>query len=275
MMETYSGRIVIAEDEDNIRAGLRDVLGKDGHVVTDVGSGEEALAALATNPFDTAIVDIRMPGMSGIELLQSIRAGWGHVAVIILTGHGDLDSAMAAVKAGAHDYLLKPAQPETIRRTVLEAVKMSRRRKKQTQLIEAMRSGLAGMDDPPDDAANDSTASAGRRPLVIGDLYLDLRAHELFQSGRAIHLSPTEFKLLAVLASQPNEVVDYPTLARLSLGYDTTLWEAKELIKRHVSAIRRKIEPDPVSPHYILNVRGVGYRLAASDPDHLANVVPD
>jgi DNA-binding response OmpR family regulator len=131
------------------------------------------------------------------------------------------------------------------------------------------------MDDPPDDAANDSLASAGRRPLVIGDLYLDLRAHELFQSGRAIHLSPTEFKLLAVLASRPNEVVDYPTLARLSLGYDTTLWEAKELIKRHVSAIRRKIEPDPVSPHYILNVRGVGYRLAASDPDHLANVVPD
>jgi DNA-binding NtrC family response regulator len=103
MMETYSGRIVIAEDEDNIRAGLRDVLGKDGHVITDVGSGEEALAALATNPFDTAIVDIRMPGMSGIELLQSIRAGWGHVAVIILTGHGDLDSAMAAVRAGAHD----------------------------------------------------------------------------------------------------------------------------------------------------------------------------
>ena len=274
-METYSGRIVIAEDEDNIRAGLRDVLGKDGHVVMDVGSGEAALAALTANPFDTAIVDIRMPGMSGIELLQSIRARWEHVAVIILTGHGDLDSAMAAVKAGAHDYLLKPAQPETIRRTVLEAVKMSRRRKKQTQLIEAMRSGLAGMDDPPDDAANDSTASAGRRPLVIGDLYLDLRAHELFQSGRAIHLSPTEFKLLAVLASQPNEVVDYPTLARLSLGYVTTLWEAKELIKRHVSAIRRKIEPDPASPHYILNVRGVGYRLAASDPGHLANVVPD
>ena len=69
--------------------------------------------------------------------------------------------------------------------------------------------------------------------------------------------------------------VDYPTLARLSLGYDTTLWEAKELIKRHVSAIRRKIEPDPASPRYILNVRGVGYRLAASDPGHFANAVPD
>ena len=120
-METYSGRIVIAEDEDNIRAGLRDVLGKDGHVVTDVGSGEEALAALATHPFDTAIVDLRMPGMSGIELLQSIRARWGHMAVIILTGHGsDTDKEMC-MKLGAFAYLQKPLDIDLLSDTIKRA----------------------------------------------------------------------------------------------------------------------------------------------------------
>ena len=142
-METNPARIVIAEDEANIRAGLRDVLVKEGHFVKDVGSGEEALAALATGMFDAVIADIRMPGMSGIELLQSIRARWGYLTVIILTGHGDLESAMAAVRAGAHEYLLKPAQPEAILRTVREAVTISRRRRAEGQLIEAMRSPVA------------------------------------------------------------------------------------------------------------------------------------
>ena len=144
-MDSISGQILIAEDEANIRAGLCDVLGQDGHAVNDVGSGEEALAVLATGLFDAAIVDIRMPGMSGIELLQSIQARWDHLAVIILTGHGELDSAMAALKAGAHDYMLKPAQPETIRQTVLEAVRVSRARRERSRLLDAMRSGLLSL----------------------------------------------------------------------------------------------------------------------------------
>lgn len=264
-METNPARIVIAEDEANIRAGLRDILVKEGHFVRDVGSGEEALVALATGVFDAVIADIRMPGMSGIELLQSIRARWGYLAVIILTGHGDLESAMAAVRAGAHEYLLKPAQPEAILRTVREAVTVSRRRRAEGQLVEAMRSSLARMDDVAGDASSGSTASSGNRLFKFGGLHIDPRAHEVYRDGTVVHLSPTEFKLLVALASRPDEVVDYTTLARLSLGYDTTLWEAKELLKRHVSAMRRKIEADPASPRYLLNVRGVGYRLAAAD----------
>ncbi|MCP4362575.1 MAG: response regulator transcription factor [Chloroflexi bacterium] len=263
-MNTISGRVLIVDDEVNIRGGLRDVLIKDGHGVTDVGSGEEALVTLASATYDVALVDIRMPGISGIELLQTIRERRPHLAVIILTGHGGLESAMAAIKAGAHDYLLKPAQPKIIRQTVIEAIASSRRHREQAHLVESLRTSLTRFDDiVAEEPAHNSTSTPDMHSLGVGDLHIDLHTHEMRRNGNPVHLSPTEFKLLVALASHPNDVVDYVTLAQLSLGYEPSLWEAKELIKRHVSAVRHKIEPDPTAPRYLLNVRGVGYRLTA------------
>jgi len=266
-MNTNSGRVLVVEDEVNIRAGLRDTLLKDEHIVIDVSSGEEALARLTVTPCDAAVVDIRMPGMSGIELLQAIRAQWQHISVIMLTGHGDLESAMAAVKAGAHDYLLKPAPPDTIRQAVREAVATSRRRRKQAGLLESLRAGLADLDEGVAGQHPAPPTSSELRSLDVGRLHLNFSTYELDRDGIPIHLSPTEFKLLTILASHLDEVIDYTTLAHLSLGYEPELWEAKELVKRHVLAIRRKIEVDPATPRYIINVRGVGYRLASPRDD--------
>lgn len=259
----HPGRILIVDDEVNIRTGLRDVLVRDGHTVTEAGSGQEALTLLESFDCDAAVVDIRMSGMSGIELLEVIRARWPHVAVIMLTGHGALESAMAAVKEGAHDYLLKPARPETIRGTLTTAITVSRRRKAETQLLEAMQAGLRRLDAAKDAAPRpEAPGSSEPRRLKIGDLHIDLRAYEVRRDGTPISLSPTEFKLLVALASRPGETVDYVSLVQESLEYEAEVWEAKELIKRHVFALRHKIEPDPAAPRYILNVRGVGYRLA-------------
>jgi two-component system KDP operon response regulator KdpE len=267
MMNPISGQVLIVEDEVNIRAGLRDTLLKDEHVVIDAGSGEEALAKLKAIPCDAAVVDIRMPGMSGIELLQAIRAQWQHISVIMLTGHGDLESAMAAVKAGAHDYLLKPAHLEQIRQTVREAVSTSRWRRKQASLLESLRAGLADLEEGVAGQNPAPPTSSETRSLDMGRLHLNFSTYELERDGIPIHLSPTEFKLLTILAVHLDEVIDYATLARLSLGYEPELWEAKELVKRHVLAIRRKIEVDPATPHYIINVRGVGYRLVLPRDD--------
>lgn len=260
-MEAISGRILIVEDEVNIRRGLRDLLTRDGHAVADAGSGEAALATLAQADHDLAIVDIRLPGMSGIELLQAIRRRWPHLAVVILTGHGDLASAMAAIKAGAHDYLLKPAQPDAIRQTVSEAVAVSRRRRERAHLLESLRSGLDRLDAVAGPPAVTTAAAGGARRLGIGDLQIDLSTHEVRRGEEDIHLSPSEFRLLVALASRPGDVIDYTTLVKVSLGYETAAWEARELIKRHVFALRQKLEPDPAAPRYLLNVRGVGYRL--------------
>jgi len=264
-MASHPGKVLIVDDEVNIRKGLRTILNKDGHQVRDVGTAEEALQAMETFPVETAIVDIRMPGMSGTDLLATIRRRWPHVTVILLTGHGTLESAMTAVKEGAHDYLLKPAQPETIREVLGDALAASRRRHDQDQLLQTLRDGLQRLEVLPGKETTPSASHPVQRRLATGDLEIDLQAHLVLKGGEEIELTPSEYNLLVTLAQRAGEVVDYVSLVNLALEYEAELWEAKELIKRHVFTLRQKIEPEPGEPRYVRNVRGVGYRLA--DPD--------
>ena len=266
-MLSHPGKVLIVDDEKNIRQGLRTLLSKDGHQVRDAATAEEALALLETFPVEAAVVDIRMPGMPGTELLATIRERWPHVTVVLLTGHGTLESAMTAVREGAHDYLLKPAQPEAIRDAVAGALAAARQRRDQNQLLRTLRDGLQRLDFMPDSAANQSLTGTqpATRELTIGALQIDLQGHVVRQEGEEIELTPSEYNLLVTLAQRAGEVIDYVSLVNLALEYEAELWEAKELIKRHVFTLRQKIEPDPGEPKYVRNVRGVGYRLA--DPD--------
>ena len=263
------GKILIIDDETNIRRGLKAILAKDGHEVKEVASAEEALPVLEFFPCEAAIVDIRMPGMSGVELLHKIRARWPTVSVILLTGHGTLESAMAAVKEGAHDYLLKPTQPNAIRETIASALAASRWRREEAQLFNSLRTSLKRMEELPAKPVAGQVVSSGnrleRRHLIVGDLTIDTQAYQVRRGSELISLSPTEFQLLVTLAERAGQVIDYMTLVQLSLNYEAEPWEAKELIKRHVFSLRQKLEPEPSSPRYILNVRGVGYRMASPE----------
>lgn len=262
----FPGKILIVDDEANIRVGLQAILAKDGHEVKEVASAEEALPVLETFACEMAIVDIRMPGMSGVELLHEIRIHWPYISVVLLTGHGTLETAMTAIKEGAHDYLLKPTQPADLRRAVNKALVDARQRREQAQLLESLRTslhrlGLLSESLDSDQVGDDPVANP--RQLIVGDLHINLQAYEVRRNDIPISLTPSEFQLLVALAARPGEVVDYVTLVRLSLDYEAEPWEAKELIKRHVFSLRKKVEPDPSSPQYIINVRGVGYRLAS------------
>ncbi|MFW6097528.1 MAG: response regulator transcription factor [Chloroflexota bacterium] len=261
MMTARPGKILIVDDEPNIRKGLRAILARDGHNVRDVATGEEALEALETFAIEVAVVDIRMPGMSGTELLTLIRRRWPHVAVLLLTGHGTLETAITAVKQGAHDYLLKPAQPDEIRAVVNQALASARHRRDESQLLDTMRSTLRRLDGLDRSEDPQAQQPEEQRHLTVGDLEIDRQAHEVLRCGEPVSLTPTEYQLLLVLALREGEVIDYVTLAQLVLEYEAELWEAKELIKRHVFALRQKIEPEPAHPTYVVNVRGTGYRL--------------
>ena len=259
------GAILIVDDEAAIRQGLTAVLTRDGHQVTAASGVDEALAALASGAFEAAIVDIRMPGRSGIELLREIKERQPATAVILLTGQGTLETAMAAIQAGAADYLLKPAQPAPIRRTVNEALRSARRDQQQAHLLQTLRSGLNALDTlpaagPSPSGPSDTAVSSVQK---VGELQINRPAHRVTVNDRHVPLTPAEYRVLLVLADHPGEVVDYLALVRRALGYDAELWEAKELIKRHIFAMRQKLEPDPAHPRLILNVRAVGYRLAA------------
>jgi DNA-binding response OmpR family regulator len=120
----------------------------------------------------------------------------------------------------------------------------------------------------PADPESPTAGQSQRRRYRVGDLLIDLLTYEVRQGDRSISLTPTEFQLLVTLAERAGEVIDYISLVQLALEYEAESWEAKELIKRHIFGLRQKIEPEPSSPRYILNVRGVGYRLVS--PENLS-----
>jgi DNA-binding response OmpR family regulator len=261
-MNIDPGKILIVDDEVNIRHGLQAVLAKEGHEIEEAATAEEALSLLATFPCEVAVIDIRMPGMQGTELLSVLRKRWPNIAVILLTGHGTMATAIKALKEGAHDYLLKPAQPEAIRQAVASALTFTRRQREESHLLDALRVGLQRLEELPSAPPAAMSGTSEQVPLLVGDIRIDRQAHEVQKGGEFLSLTPSEFSLLVALAENLNQVVDYLTLVWLGLGYDAQPWEAKELIKRHIFSLRKKIESDPASPRYILNVRGVGYRLA-------------
>lgn len=259
--EPTAGNVLLVDDETNIREGLKATLQKDGHDVRDAATATAALSLLATFPVEVAILDIRMPGMSGTELLAEIKTGWPHIAVIMLTGHGTLQTAITAVREGAFDYLLKPAKPEAIRDVVARALAEARRQREETALLQALQVGLERLQrlpaTPPFSQSSPTTAI-----LRVGNLIIDRAAYEVRYRGQAVSLTPAEYKVLVVLAECAGSAVDYITLVKAGLEYDAEAWEAKELIKRHIYTLRQKLEPQPDQPALILNVRGVGYRLA-------------
>ncbi|MFQ5434396.1 MAG: response regulator transcription factor [Anaerolineae bacterium] len=256
------GRILIVDDEANIRSGLRAVLTRAGHEVQDVDSVAAALSLLPSFACETAIVDVRMPGGSGIELLRQIRQQWPHISVIMLTGQGTLESAMTAVREGAFDYLLKPAQPAEIRRVANLAITTARRRREHERLVQTLQAGLQRLETlPPLSETLVAQTAVSPRFLRVSQLVIDTQAYTVACGDNPVPLTPTEYKLLVTLAAQLGIAISYTDLARQVLDYEAEPWEAKELVKRHVFSLRQKIEDDPSLPQMLLNVRGVGYRL--------------
>lgn len=257
--EPFPGKILLVDDETNIREGLKAILQKDGHEVRDVAAGADALALLPTFAAEAAVLDIRMPGISGTELLTEIKARWPHLAVIMLTGHGTLETAITAVKEGAFDYLLKPAKADALREVVTRALVESRRQREQAALLQTLQIGLQRLQQLP---ATPAFSQPAPLPILrVGDLVINRAAYEVRRQGQPLALTPAEYQVLLALAERNGAVMDYVTLVQVALDYEAEPWEAKELIKRHIYTLRQKVETQPEQPQCILNVRGVGYRL--------------
>jgi DNA-binding response OmpR family regulator len=260
----FPGKVLLVDDETNIREGLKAILQKDGHDVRGVASADAALNLLSNYDAEAAVLDIRMPGMTGTELLSAIKAKRPHLAVVMLTGHGTLETAMTAVKEGAFDYLLKPAKPDALREVVMRALTATRRQREQAALLETLQVGLQRLQQlPATPPFSRPTQSPMTDLLKIGALIINRATYEVQYAGQPLSLTPTEYILLLALAEQAGAVTDYVTLTKVVLDYDAEPWEAKELIKRHIYTLRQKLEPQPDQPQFILNVRGVGYRLVA------------
>jgi DNA-binding response OmpR family regulator len=248
-----------------LRQTLARILKRAGFEVTTAALGQEGLDFLSQQNFDLVYLDIRLPDLDGLEVLKIIKAKFPDLPVVLFTAQPDLNSAIGAVREGAVDYLLKPLKPQALidRTRSILALQEKERRKHDIQLqLDTLQSELKSLDnDGVVQPAGFKVMADSERFLIRGKLTLDLHTRRLVIGERVINLPPATFDYLLVLARRAPNVVDYKTLVAEAQGYQADSREAQELVKWHVHHIRQAIEPDVHQPVYLINMRGVGYRL--------------
>jgi two-component system KDP operon response regulator KdpE len=224
-----SGRILVVDDEPQIRRVMRATLTAQGYEVQDARSGEEALERLHESKADLVLLDVNMPGMGGLATCRAIRAH-SEVAVIMLTVRGDEADKVAALDAGADDYVTKPfSMPE---------------------LLARIRAALRRLP---------LQAEGGPESITFDGIEINIATRRLNVRGREIRLTPKEFDLLHYLASTPNVPIPHTRLLQAVWGPD--YGDQVEYLRVFINQLRKKIERDPSKPVYLLTEPWVGYRL--------------
>ena len=222
--------ILVVDDEAQIVKLVRDHLEHSGFNVLTAGDGAGALRVAASGHPDLVVLDLGLPGIDGLDVTRALRRD-GAVPVIILTARGDESDKLVGLELGADDYMTKPFSPKEL---VARVRAVLRRVEATTAAPEVLRAG--------------------------DDVVLDIPRMEARVDGRRIDLTATEFQLLTALVRQPGRVF---TRAQLLDAVHGVAFESYErAIDAHVKNIRRKLEPDPRAPRYLLTVYGVGYRFA-------------
>lgn len=258
------GRILVVDDEPDIRAGLADILTLEGYTVEAAASGAEALQLLAYHRFDLMVLDMRLPGPDGMSVIRQMRRNGCNLPVIILTGHATLENAIAAVRSEeVVDYLLKPASNEALVQAVARALHKHAEQTRQQRLLEAAGQVLdaarrIGVDVPPPPAA----AAEDRRFICVSPLTLDCKERRLMVqtvSARTVDLTKGETAVLAALMAAPGQVMSCRRLVYAAWGYNTDEADAASVIRPYISRLRKKIEANPKQPQIICTVRRRGY----------------
>ncbi|MBI3751434.1 MAG: response regulator transcription factor [Chloroflexi bacterium] len=226
--------ILIVEDEPAVARGIQYALQQEGYQVTVAPSGEIGLEAATTQAPDLVLLDVRLPGIDGFEVLRRMRAAGAKSPVLMLTARDDEVDKVIGLELGADDYLTKPFGL----RELLSRVKALLRR-----------------------AYGDLADAAGGRVIRHGDLVIDLDRRRVQRGDRRISLTPTEFEILRHLASRPGRVYTRAELLDLLRDYEA-LDQDEKTINVHVSHLRDKLEDDPSRPVFVQTIRGVGYAFA-------------
>jgi two-component system KDP operon response regulator KdpE len=232
MMSVERTRVLVIDDEQAIRHFLTATLEGAGYVVEAVGSGQEGLTAVAQRPPTLIILDLGLPGISGQQVLAELRA-WSKIPVVILSAIGREQEKVDAFNAGADDYLTKPfGVPELLAR------------------IRAMlrRTAMATGDATPQ----------GR--FQTGELTLDFSTRRVSVGTRDVRLTPTEYRLLSLMAQHAGKVLTHMFLLKQVWGPEHS--SEVNYLRVFMAGLRRKLEDDSTQPRYLLTEQGVGYRLA-------------
>ena len=223
-------RVLVVDDEPQILRALETTLRGAGYEVTTAGTGEQALILAATWSPDAVVLDLVLPGKSGVEVARELRA-WTTTPILILSAVGDEADKVGALDAGADDYVTKPFGID--------------------ELLARLRAVLR------------RSGPSGEPMLVLGALTVDLEKQSATLRGKRLRLTPIEFRLLAYLARNEGRLLTHTAILRAVWG---NAYQAEShYLHVYVSQLRRKIEDDPARPRYLLTEPGAGYRLV--DPD--------
>jgi len=286
MATGISAKILIVDDEESIRFFLRELLERDGYAVVAAESGEVALKHIEQEEFDLALIDLKMRGVSGTDVLKVLHAKAPDTVVIMLTGHGSLESAVEALRQGAHDYLFKPCKTIELRESIRVGLLDRRQKMKQRELLWQLEQHLSTTLDgvratiqevgasPPSSALHVMAQAAApldqqqpaeqKRFLQYDSLIVDLTRHVITMDAELLELSPTEFDVLAYLISEAPRVISPQELLREAQGYTAEVWEARDIVRYHIYRIRQKVKDATGRTDVIRTVRGVGYTLRNS-----------
>ncbi len=264
--------ILVVDDERALRTTLTALL-KRTYEVSSASTGAEALCVLDQAHCDLVLLDIHLPDMSGLEILTRIKEHHPQTTVVMLTGHASVENAIAALRQGAADYLRKPVSQDRILRSVQESLQKSEQSRQRNLLLlkakQLFETGLEELDEViPHEAPSGPTPTVPAeveepdRHLRAGPLQIDTYRHTATLRGEALDLTAGEHDLLLCLVRHAPRVVDPREIVQETRGFECTLSEARDLIRWQVYLLRQKIEPDPTTPQYVLNVRGRGYMWA-------------
>ena len=223
-----AGRILVVDDDPQIRRVMRTTLATHGYEVEDARSGEGALERLRSETYDLVLLDVNMPSMDGLETCRAIRSG-SDIAIIMLTVRNSERDKVDTLNAGADDYVTKPfSTPELLAR-----------------IRAALRRAPPGFGEP--------------KRIAFESVEIDFEARHVVVRGQKVRLTPKEFALLRYFATHPNRALSHRELLQAVWGPD--YGEESEYLRVFVNQLRKKIEPDPANPKYLLTEAWVGYRL--------------
>jgi len=226
--------VLVVDDEPQIVQLVSDYLEHSGFAVLSAGDGPTALRIAPTQHTDLVILDLGLPGLDGLDVTRSLRRD-GAVPIIMLTARDDESDKLVGLELGADDYMTKPFSPK--------------------ELVARVRAVLRRVE---------GLAAAPEIIRVGGDVEVDVPQMRVTVAGRSVELTLTEFQLLTTMVRQPGRVFTRAQLLDAVHGVAVESYE--RAIDAHIKNIRRKIEPDPRSPRYLLTAYGVGYKFAATRP---------
>ena len=220
-------RILIAEDDRDIAMGLEDDLRDEGYQVTVVGDGESASATAQSETFDLILLDVMLPRKDGFEVCRALRKAGVTTPVIMLTARAQEVERVFGLEIGADDYVTKPFSPRELRARIKA---MLRRSQPQPSAIHS-----------------------------FGDIEVDFGRAEVRRDGKAVDMTPIEFRLLAAFVQRRGRVLSREQLLDAAWGRGVHVTD--RAVDAHIVNLRRKIEPSPQAPRYLLSIRGLGYRF--------------